>query len=53
MTALGRRSAEGERTIARLLSAPVTCRRQRRSRFAYLRDMLAAKTRGDPVRLLT
>jgi len=37
----------------RLLSASVTCRLQRRSLFAYLSDVLAAKIRGDPVPLLT
>ena len=50
---LGSQSEEGERTIERLLSASVTCRLQRRSLFAYLSDVLAAKIRGDPVPLLT
>jgi len=50
---LGSQSEEGERTIARLLSASVTCRLQRRSLFAYLSDVLAAKIRGDPVPLLS
>lgn len=45
---LGSQSERGERTIERLLSASVTCRLQRRSLFAYLADVLAAKTRGDP-----
>src|SRR5450830_487153 len=49
---LGSQSEEGERTIARLLSASVTCRLQRRSLFAYLSDVLAAKIRGDPIPLL-
>ena len=49
---LGSQSEEGERTIERLLSASVTCRLQRRSLFAYLSDVLAAKIRGDPVPLL-
>jgi len=50
---LGSQSEEGERTIERLLSASVTCRLQKRSLFAYLSDVLAAKIRGDPVPLLT
>ena len=33
----------------RLLSASVTCRLQKRSPFAYLSDVLAAKIRGDPI----
>jgi len=49
----GSQSEEGERTIERLLSASVTCRLQRRSLFAYLSDVLAAKIRGDPIPLLT
>lgn len=50
---LGSQSEHGERTIERLLSASVTCRLQRRSLFAYLSDVLAAKIRGDPIPLLT
>jgi len=50
---LGSQSEEGERTIERLLSASVTCRLQKRSLFAYLSDVLAAKIRGDPVPLLS
>src|SRR5450830_701438 len=50
---LGSQSEEGERTVARLLSASVTCRLQRRSLFAYLADVLTAKARGDPIPLLT
>jgi len=50
---LGSQSEEGERTIERLLSASVTCRLQRRSLFAYLSEVLAAKIRGDPIPLLT
>jgi transposase len=46
---LGSQSEAGERTIERLLSASQTCRLQRRSLFAYLADVLAAKTRGDPL----
>ena len=50
---LGSQSEHGERTIERLLSASVTCRLQRRSLFAYLSDVLAARIRGDPIPLLT
>ena len=50
---LGSQSEEGERTIARLLSVSITCRLQRRSLFAYLSDVLAAKIRGDPIPLLS
>ena len=50
---LGSQSEEGERTIARLLSASVTCRLQKRSLFAYLSEVLAAKSRGEPVPLLS
>jgi transposase len=49
---LGSQSERGERTIERLLSASVTCRMQRRSLFAYLTDVLATRTRGDPAPLL-
>jgi len=49
---LGSQSEQGERTTERLLSASVTCRLQRRSLFAYLTDVLNAKTRGDPIPLL-
>jgi hypothetical protein len=37
----------------RLLSASVTCRLQKRSPFAYLSDVPAAKIRGEPVPLLS
>jgi transposase len=50
---LGSQSEEGERRIARLLSASVTCRLQRRSLHAYLVELLSAHARGDPVPLLT
>jgi transposase len=50
---LGSQSEEGERTIARLLSASVTCRLQKRSLFAYLSEVLAAEISGDPVPLLS
>ena len=50
---LGSQSEHGERTIERLLSASVTCRLQQRSLFAYLTNVLTARTRGDPIPLLT
>jgi transposase len=50
---LGSQSERGEHTIERLLSASITCRLQRRSLFAYLSDVLAAKIRGDPIPLLS
>ena len=46
---LGSRSQGGERTIERLLSVDQTCRLQRRSLYAYLSEVLAAKARGDPL----
>jgi transposase len=49
---LGSQSEQGERTVERLLSASLTCRLQKRSLFAYLTDVLTAKTRGDPIPLL-
>ena len=49
---LGSQSEQGERRIARLLSAHTTCRLQGRSLFVYLTDALAAHARGDPVPLL-
>jgi transposase len=49
---LGSQSASGEQRIARLLSAHVTCRLQRRSLHAYLIDLLGAHARSDPVPLL-
>ncbi len=45
----GSRSQGGERTIERLLSVDQTCRLQRRSLYAYLSQVLAAKARGDPL----
>jgi transposase len=45
----GTRSEDGERFIERALSASVTCRLQRRSLFAYLRHLLTAHNRGDPL----
>jgi transposase len=50
---LGSQSEVGERSIERLLSASVTCRLQKRSLFACLSDVLAAKIRGGPAPLLT
>jgi transposase len=49
---LGSQSEQGERCIAWLLSASVTCRLQKRSLFAYLSDALSAHIRGDPIPLL-
>ena len=49
---LGSQSEHGEHTIERLLSMSTTCRLQRRSLFAYLADVLTARTRGDPAPLL-
>ncbi len=46
---LGSQSEQGERRIARLLSAHTTCRLQQRSLFAYLTNALSAHARGDPV----
>jgi transposase len=45
----GTRSTDGERLIERALSASVTCRLQHRSLFAYLRELLTAHNRGDPL----
>ena len=45
----GTRSQNGERFIERALAASVTCRLQRRSLFAYLRDLFTAHARGDPL----
>jgi len=45
----GTRTPDGERFIERALSASVTCRLQHRSLFAYLRDLLNAHARGDPL----
>ena len=49
---LGSQSVGGERRIERLLSAHTTCRLQHRSLHAYLIDLLAAASRGDPAPLL-
>jgi len=45
----GTRTDGGERLIERALSASVTCRLQRRSLFAYLTELLTARTRGEPL----
>ena len=45
---LGSQSHAGEQRTARLLSASITCRLQRRSLFAYLTELLDANARGDP-----
>jgi transposase len=50
---LGSQSQEGEQRIARLLSASITCRLQRRSLHAYTVDLLTATARGDPPPLLS
>lgn len=50
---LGSQSEDGERRIQRLLSAHTTCRLQHRSLHAYLIDLLATASRGDPAPLLT
>jgi transposase len=45
----GTRSHDGERFIERALSASVSCRLQGRSLFAYLVELLTARTRGHPL----
>jgi hypothetical protein len=40
---------DGERFIERALSASFTCRLQHRSLFAYLRELLTVRPRGDPI----
>jgi len=49
----GTQSDDGERFIERALSVSVTCRLQARSMFAYMRELLAASARGDPLPTLT
>jgi transposase len=46
---LGSQSERGETTTQRLLSASVTCRLQGRSLFAYLAELLTARSRGQPL----
>lgn len=48
----GTRSDDGERLVERALSASVTCRLQGRSLFAYLVELITARTRGDPLPVL-
>ena len=45
----GTRSHDGERFAERALSAAATCRLQDRSLFTYLRELLTAHNRGDPL----
>jgi transposase len=45
----GTRSDDGERFAERALSAATTCRLQDRSLFAYLRELLTAHSRDDPL----
>jgi transposase len=45
----GSRTQDGEQFIERALSASVTCRLQGRSLFSYLRELLTAHNRGDPL----
>jgi len=50
---LGSQSQQGEKRIARLLSASITCRLQHRSLHAYLIELLNASARGNPAPLLS
>lgn len=45
----GTRCEDGERFVERALSASVTCRLQDRSLFAYLVELLTARSRGQPL----
>jgi len=45
----GTQSDDGERFIERALSVSVTCRLQARSMFTYMRELLTAHTRGQPL----
>jgi transposase len=49
----GTRTQNGERFVERALSASVTCRLQHRSLYTYMRELLTAHTRGDPLPTLT
>lgn len=49
----GTQSENGERFIERALTVSVTCRLQARSMFTYMRELLAANARGDPLPALT
>ncbi len=44
-----RQSDDGERFIERALSVSVTCRLQCTSMFTYMRELLTANARGDPL----
>ncbi|MEN6544788.1 MAG: IS66 family transposase [Armatimonadia bacterium] len=45
----GSQSDDGECIVERLLAASVTCRLQKRSLFAYLSEVLTARTRGTAI----
>lgn len=45
----GTQSEDGETFIERALSVSVTCRLQYRSMFTYIRELLTAHARGDPL----
>ena len=45
----GTRCDDGERFIERALTASVTCRLQGRSLFAYMVELLTARSRGQPL----
>jgi hypothetical protein len=45
---LGTQCETGERFAERALSAAVSCRKQHRSLFTSLTELIAAHTRGDP-----
>jgi transposase len=45
----GTQSDNGERFMERALSVSVTCRLQARSMFTYMRELLTARTRGQPL----
>jgi transposase len=49
----GTQSKDGERFIERALSASVTCRLQQRSLYTYMRELLTAHARSDPLPTLT
>lgn len=45
----GTQSARGSRFVERMLTATMTCRAQGRSMFDYLRSVVVAQDRGDPI----
>jgi len=49
----GTTSKDGERFAERAHSAAATCRQQHRSLFDYLRELIIAHSRGDPLPTLT